>query len=868
MTITIDEPTALTASTTALVNQNCTTPGSATVEGANGTSPYTYTWPSTAGSVSGNTASSLMAGTYEVTVADDHGCEVIETVTIIDDGDITASSVVNTELLCNGDNIGAIDVTITDGTADYTIDWGSGSTTISGTSYTITGLTAGTYDITVTDINGCQDITTTTLTEPDLLVISELSTSHIDVDCNGNATGELEVISTGGTTPYEYSLNGGTAQASGLFTGLTAGTYTIEVTDAHACTDDISITITEPEEIIVEEVVSDALCYGENGEAQISILSGGVPDFTIIWQDGTTTFENTNILVNTNFGYTVTDANGCTYSDYVEVNQPTEMIIQLTGNNVTCNGTATGNASVQVSGGTPTYVYEWSTGGITPQIINLVADEYWVTVKDFNGCETSGFITITEPEPLSLTGSTQPVVCGTSLGSAHVDVTGGTVSYNYIWSNEYEGNTATGLVSGNYTVSVTDNNGCSDEITMFVGVTGSGIVEITQTADIQCYGDSSGSLTGTMTNGIAPFEYIWSNEDTTQTINNLPAGIYSLEITDLWGCAGSNSYMLTQPDQLELSFTTTEVSCYGYTDGSATVIVSGGTPEYTYDWETNETTATLSDVGAGNYQVLVTDSHFCEAIGNVNVIEPESALTINLDIQNISCYGYTDGAVIVNVEGGTPEYSYNWQIEDYNTTEANINNLGEGIYYLTVTDSRNCVHETEAIIAEPSELNASFSKMDPSCIGNNNGYIEIIPEGGTAPYTYVWSEGTSGIEFIDGLVEGEYLVTVIDANGCEYELDIIQLTDIQEECLKIPNAFTPNADGINDTWILENIHLYPTAYIKVFNRWGQNMYEAKGIDEPWDGNYNGNPVPVGVYLYVIDLFNGDEPYTGTVTIVR
>ncbi|HRW22210.1 MAG TPA: gliding motility-associated C-terminal domain-containing protein, partial [Bacteroidales bacterium] len=134
--------------------------------------------------------------------------------------------------------------------------------------------------------------------------------------------------------------------------------------------------------------------------------------------------------------------------------------------------------------------------------------------------------------------------------------------------------------------------------------------------------------------------------------------------------------------------------------------------------------------------------------------------------------------------------------------------------------------------------------------------------------TYVWSEGTSGIEFIDGLVEGEYLVTVIDANGCEYELDIIQLTDIQEECLKIPNAFTPNADGINDTWILENIHLYPTAYIKVFNRWGQNMYEAKGIDEPWDGNYNGNPVPVGVYLYVIDLFNGDEPYTGTVTIVR
>ncbi|HRW21641.1 MAG TPA: gliding motility-associated C-terminal domain-containing protein, partial [Bacteroidales bacterium] len=447
-------------------------------------------------------------------------------------------------------------------------------------------------------------------------------------------------------------------------------------------------------------------------------------------------------------------------------------------------------------------------------------------------------------------------------------VTGGTVSYSYAWSSEHTGNTATGLVSGTYTVSVTDNNGCSDELTMFVGITGSGIVEIISLSEISCYGDSDASLSAQMTNGIGPFDYLWSNEDTTQTIHNLSSGIYSVEVTDSWGCSGSNSYMIAQPDPIDLSFTTTEVTCFGYEDGSATVIASGGTPDYSYEWVTGASSAVLSDVGAGLYQVLVTDSHNCEMLGQVEVPGPDSPVTINMDIQNISCFGYHDGAVNLNVEGGTPPYIYNWQIGDYNSNEASIENLFEGIYYLTVTDNNNCVQETEAIISQPSELDANFVKMDPSCIGNNDGSIEIVAEGGTAPYTYAWSEGTSGIEYIDGLIEGEYLVTVIDANGCEYELDIIQLTDVQEECLRIPNAFTPNADGINDTWILENVHLYPRLYIQVFNRWGQALYEAKGTDEPWDGTYNGNPVPAGVYIYIIDIFNGDKPKSGTVTIVR
>jgi len=454
------------------------------------------------------------------------------------------------------------------------------------------------------------------------------------------------------------------------------------------------------------------------------------------------------------------------------------------------------------------------------------------------------------------------------LGSAHVDVTGGTLPYGYSWSNTYDGQTATGLVSGNYTVSVSDAHGCSDEATMYVGISGSGIVEIVQDEEITCHGESSAVLTGTMINGVGPFEYMWSNDAVTQTIEQLSAGIYSLEVSDSWGCSGSDSYLVIEPDEIELSFVSTDVTCFGYEDGSATVSVSGGTPGYTYEWITGDADAILNDVGVGTYQVLVTDTQFCQIVGSVEVSGPESPVEVTMDIINISCNGYHDGSVQISVEGGTSPYTYSWQIGDYITNDQNIANLFEGVYYLTVVDGNNCVTEEEAVISQPLVLDASYISMNPSCIGNSDGYIEIVAEGGTEPYSYAWSAGSSSLEYIDGLVEGDYLVTVVDSRGCEHELDLIHLADVQEECLKIPNAFTPNGDGVNDTWILENIQMYPMSYVQVYNRWGQALYEAKGLGEPWDGTYNGNAVPTGPYIYVVNLYNGDEPKTGTVTIVR
>ncbi|MGC9331023.1 MAG: beta strand repeat-containing protein, partial [Bacteroidales bacterium] len=365
VSITVSEPTVLTSSITTLVDQNCSTPGEATVEGAGGTSPYTYAWPAGAGGVSGNSASSLMAGSYDVTVTDDNGCEVIETVTIIDVGDIAAASVVNTPLLCHGDNIGAIDVTITNGTPDYTIDWGTGNTITSGTSYTITGLSAGNYDITITDINGCQDITTTTLTEPGLVEISEVAASHVDVDCNGNANGQLEVTTTGGTIPYEYTLDGGTAQSSGLFTGLTAGTYTLVVTDANGCTDNMTIDIIEPASLVISEVIAshvDVDCNGNaNGILEVT-ATGGTITYEYSLDGGTP--QSSGLFTGLSGGtYTleVIDAQGCTDNMSITIDEPTALTASTTAL-VNQNCSTPGSATVEGANGTSPYTYAWPAG--------------------------------------------------------------------------------------------------------------------------------------------------------------------------------------------------------------------------------------------------------------------------------------------------------------------------------------------------------------------------------------------------------------------------------------------------------------------------------------------------------------------------
>ncbi|MGC9331022.1 MAG: gliding motility-associated C-terminal domain-containing protein, partial [Bacteroidales bacterium] len=570
----------------------------------------------------------------------------------------------------------------------------------------------------VIDAQGCTDNMSITIDEPDALVIIEVMASHIDVDCNGNANGELEVTATDGTAPYSYTLDGGASQTSGLFTGLSVGTYTLEVTDAHNCTDNMTITINEP-------------------------------------------------------------------------------------------------------------------------------------------------------DLLTLDGNVSPVMCGINPGACGVTVSGGNGGYSYSWEGFGSGSAMlTNLGSGDYTVTVEDSEGCSAELTMNVPAYGNLTVYITETEPIACYGAANAILNASCPGGETPLDYYWNTGHETETIDSISAGNYSVTVSDNLGCSGSNSYFVTEPLQITVNFITEAVQCFGNSDGSAVAIATGGTEPYTYQWIGLTTGETLVNQPAGQYIVEVIDDHNCTVTDTVFIDQPDSPLTVDLMKQDILCYGAQNGQLSAGANGGTPPYYYIWSFNGSSMASKSLVNLAAGYYQLNVTDNNGCVVDTSATIIEPAPLMVDYFSEDPSCIGNNNGYIELEVTGGTEPYIYFRDGYSANLPYFDGLYEGQYDILVEDANGCQYELGTIPLVDVPVECLRIPNAFTPNGDDNNDEWIIENLDMFNKYHVQVFNRWGQVVYVGQPGDEPWDGNnLQNNMVPTGSYIYVINLNNGSKPKSGIVAVI-
>ncbi|HOE04861.1 MAG TPA: gliding motility-associated C-terminal domain-containing protein [Bacteroidales bacterium] len=734
----------------------------------------------------------------------------------------------------------------------------------------LAGAGVHTISYTYTDLNGCSNSATA---QTEVTTVPELSVDAVVMPgCNGSANGSISLDVNGGTPNFVFTWNPVTGTNGPTATNLIAGTYNITVEDAYGCSDDIQVVLTEPSGMNLTVTINNHVnCFGEsNGSAVASVTGGSLP-YSYTWNyDNSHQAFNNNLPAGT-WSVTVFDANGCQVFEQFTITEPNALSLQFSNvQNVSCAGMADGAAIAIVTGGTGPYSYDWDDPGNSTQATasNLPAGMYHVTVTDAHGCTITNQILITEPVALQVAATSQPVQCGITLGSASAQVIGGTMPYSYSWTGGSTSQQALGLISGTYTVLVSDANSCTASAVVYVGMQGTGVVHITETQPILCNGESNAVLTAEMINGISPVSYLWSNSATGATVQNLSAGIYSVTATDSWGCSGSQSQMISQPTAIFAASSATPVSCYGGNNGSASVNVSGGTAPYTYFWSNGSSSQSLADVVAGNYVLTITDSHNCTLVSNVVVNQPDAPVTLNMVVTHISCFGEHDGAVNLNVTGGTPPYSYEWLMGTFTTNEEDITNLYEGMYNLTVTDANACVTSTIAVVSQPAALSATWVSGSPSCIGNHDGYIEVAAVGGTEPYQFAWSGGVSPVFIISGLVEGEYMVTVVDARACTTEIGPIVLTDRPEDCIRIPNAFTPNGDGINDTWIIENVELYPDSYVQVFNRWGQALYEAKGSEEPWDGTYNGKPVPTAPYIYIFNFLNGEEPRTGIVTVVR
>jgi PKD repeat protein len=732
-------PTATTVATDALCFGGSTGTVNLTVTG--GTPGYTYTWSN------GPTTEDLAGlgfGTYTVTVTDANGCKDTASASVSQPVPITLSAS-STNATCNL-NDGTASASANGGTPPFGYQWSNG---LGGTS--ISGLAPGTYTVTATDANGCIKTATTTVTSSGGISVSATSTN---TTC-GNTNGSVTVVATGGSG-YTYVWSSGQTGTSA--TNLPSGTYTITVTAASGCADTVSATVASSTGISVSMSSTQANCGQSNGSATATPSGGS--GYTYLWNTGSTNSSLTNIAAG-NYTVTVTATGGCTATGSVSVSNvgaPTVTVNNVT--NVLCNGASTGAIDINVTGGTTPYTYNWTPSGSSQDLSSIPAGIYQVTVTANNGCIATASATVTQPTAVTASATAQNVSCfGGSNGAITLTASGGTAPLSYNWSGAApDVQNPSGLTAGSYTVTITDNNGCTATSGATVGEPSQ--LSITVNGTNPGCGANNGTATAVVTGGTAGYTYQWSTSGTGSGINSLAAGTYTVTVTDANGCTASGSKTLSAPAGPGISVTSTNVTCGGSADGTATVTVSGGTSPFTYAWTGGQTGPNATGLSAGSYTVTVTDANGCTSTATANITSLSPVVTaVETDVRG--CNGDNTGSVVLTVSGGATPYNYSWSSGQ---SSSSIFTLTAGTYTVTVIDNGGCSAVQTYSITEPDALSAGVDTTFATA-GQSNGIASATVSGGVTPYSYSWSTGQSS-QSITGLAAGNYTVTITDASGC------------------------------------------------------------------------------------------------------
>ncbi|MBC7487245.1 MAG: gliding motility-associated C-terminal domain-containing protein [Cytophagaceae bacterium] len=719
-----------------------------------GTGPYTFLWSN--GATTQN-ISGLTAGAYSVTVTDANGCPQLFNFTITEPPPISVTSTISAPT-CNGATNGAITLnSIFGGTAPYTFLWSNGAVT-----QNISGLAAGSYSVIITDAGACpgQVFNFTVTSPPVLTVVSNVT----DATCNTGSDGTITLTTiSGGTAPYTFLWSNGATTRN--ISGLTAGAYSVTITDANSCIQVLNFNISEPAPITITNAVTNVSCNsGSDGAITINTIAGGTAPYTFLWNTGATTQNITGLGVGT-FSVTITDANSCTQVFNFNITEPTPIVITSTITSTTCNGGTDGTITLNtVTGATPSYTFLWSNGATTQNISGLTASAYSVTITDAIGCPQPFNFNVAEPTPIVVTSSvTNSSTCGGSDGAIDLlTVTGGTAPYTFLWSTGTTTQNITGLASGTYTVTITDANGCPQVLNFSISDPTPFTVTATAT-DITCNGANNGSIIHTITGGTAPFTVLWNTGATTQNLTGLSAGVYTVTITDASNCTFNGNYTINQPSIIAITSSTSNVTTCGGSDGSITInTVTGGTPGYTFLWNNGATTQNLSGLLSGNYSLTITDNNACTATYNFSISDPVT-FTVNAVVVDLTCNGANNGSITHTITGGTAPFTILWNT---GATTQNLSGLSGGSYTVTITDATNCSYNGNYIVNEPAAITITPIINNVTTCGGNDGAIDLLTvAGGTAPYTFLWSNGAI-TQNISGLTANSYSVTITDANGC------------------------------------------------------------------------------------------------------
>ncbi|MBK9338368.1 MAG: HYR domain-containing protein [Lewinellaceae bacterium] len=622
----------------------------------------------------------------------------------------------------------------------------------------------GTYNLVVVNANnGC------TSTAGVIVVQSPQVTAAVNnvvpVACNGGQNGSATAIGGGGFGVFTYNWSNGDTTAT--TTNLAPGTYIVTITDAENCTATATATITQPTVLNANATATGETASGANDGTATSGPSGGTPGYTYLWSTNETTATITNLSPG-NYTVTATDANGCTAVQIVTVNSFNCTIsATATTTNVTCNGAGDGTATVTLNGAALPATFLWSNGDTTAMATNLVPGTYTVEITDANNCPAELSVQITGPAVLlANVSATHESGVGLNNGTATAQPTGGTAPFLYFWSNNATTQTITGLAPGQYTVTVTDDNGCTAVQTTTVNAFGCSLAATISTLNVLCNGGNTGQATAIPTGGVAPITYLWSNGAATATASNLVAGIYTVNVSDAAGCQTVSMATITQPSPLVAQISVTPTSCPENLDGAFSLAFSGGVSPYQISWTGGGSNQNL---GVGTYSITVIDANACTILETVIITSNDTITPV------ISCPISVTGCAGVSLQYPVPGVSDNCnlggvQVELISGLPSGSNfPVGESVLVYQITDvsGNKSTCSFSVTVGQPIEITLDATSND---VGNTGvGGIQITVGGGTGNLMFAWEKDGQPFaitEDLGNLTAGVYTLTVSDQNGC------------------------------------------------------------------------------------------------------
>ncbi len=756
-----------------------------------GRNGYFYQLSTQTNSSTNNTFSSLLNGTYVVTVSDEL-CYYRQSVDLRNNNSIRAAYSIS-GISCNTPEANLLIQPITGGNGNYQLSLNGGEAS---STQRFTNLSPNVYAITIVDTPvSCRTVLSVEIKEQNRADLQLVQKDNIL--CFGGNSGRIEVLGNNNQAPFTYTLNNGAWQTSNIFSGLVIGTYKITALNAMGCQDSIRVTLSQPTALTNVLSKKDNLCFGDStGEIQVATGGGIAPyQYSI---DGTQ-YQTSNTfsqLTKGDYTIVVKDQHNCTLRKATTLIQPSQIVVTpMYQDTIRCYGEANGTIAVKATGGTPTYTY--SKDGInyfaSELFDNLAKGIYQLYVKDNNQCVRSKELSITEPAVLALAlkETRNPLCFGSVDGSIRVQATGGNGTNVFkldIGSVIQSKETFEHLPKGIYAIQVSDRKGCQAQVNSIQLTEPTKIVSNATGVMPLCFGNENGEVAINMTGGTPGYQIRFQDQlykvDTLHQykFEKLGAKRYTFYVIDTHACVDTLQYTLNQPTPLSSQITLKSNDCFGDQTGRIQVVAQQATPPYRYAYEKSgkelfDSTGTFDKLFAGKYTVTVYDNNNCKLSKQVEVLQPTQLVLTPIYQDTVRCFQESNGSILIKARGGTPSYLYSKDNTNF-YTDSLFSKLSKGTYHFWVKDAHRCTTSTLLDATEPTLLELTVEhQQNPLCLGEKNGIVTLIAKGGNGANTF-WQDNVieqyQNSQF-KGLSQGDYTFKVVDRKGCLDTVRLVQL---------------------------------------------------------------------------------------------